>query len=367
VAGPSAVVESCQPPSVAVAGGIGIGPGTFALRISSAASDDRRPASALPHRRYQPGSSRGFTLSKGSRQCAARGVISAARSAWPTASGSHSPTRAPTVPPPPHSSLPPCRMAFVDTMDRPKPRPFSILPKPGPLSSTTRSAKFCWRPISTVTVPDGPAARVALLSRFAAIRRRRTGWIAAKTGSATPAIFTSPGQVTRSAATTSLTTRHRSVMWLPDVPGPAVSSACSTRSASHSACSTICSRRARAARGSAGSVSAAPASASMLATGWRMSWHVSCRPCTSPSVACFTLGTENTPRPPATSQDARSPRGPLRPAIPRASMYKYLGRYQDAQGTTKVHRQLGDQADLGKRLFPAGIGDLPAMLAAGRA
>ena len=62
----------------------------------------------------------------------------------PTESGSHNWTRAPPLAPQPHSTLPRCLMAFLNTAARPRPRPAGILfPKPGPVSSTASRAEFC--------------------------------------------------------------------------------------------------------------------------------------------------------------------------------------------------------------------------------
>ena len=55
--------------------------------------------------------------------------------------------------------------------------------EPGPSSSTVSNIWPRDRETSTVTVPAGPAARVALSSRLAAIRRRMTGCGRMNTGS----------------------------------------------------------------------------------------------------------------------------------------------------------------------------------------
>ena len=51
-------------------------------------------------------------------------------------------------------------------LHQPSPVPPGISPKPGPVSSTTSWARPKSWLISIVTVPAGPAARVALLSRL---------------------------------------------------------------------------------------------------------------------------------------------------------------------------------------------------------
>ena len=92
------------------------------------------------------------------------------------ARGSQRLTRPPPRLPRPHSSLPPRLTACRATADRPSPKPLESRPKPGPLSSTVSNIRLFCLQTSVVTVPAGPAARVALASKLAAIRRRTTGY-----------------------------------------------------------------------------------------------------------------------------------------------------------------------------------------------
>jgi hypothetical protein len=97
-------------------------------------------------------------------------------------------------------------MTLLATSARPMPCPCGILPKPGPLSSTMTMIMLRSRLISTATTPDGPAARVALLSKFEMVRRRMTGSSAHRTDPGGDVTDRSPGQVNRQASTASLTT-----------------------------------------------------------------------------------------------------------------------------------------------------------------
>ncbi len=151
------------------------------------------------------------------------------------------------------------------------------MPKPGPLSSTMSTVMPLLRSTSTMTRPDGPAARMALLSRLEMTRRRITGCSAHGTGPGGDVTHTSPGQARRQAAMALLIMRTKLAGGLP-VPCPAPWLSVPMQSwimfASHSACSAICSRRRRTRDSSSVSASAAAAVVCMLATGSDKSWHI---------------------------------------------------------------------------------------------